>query len=233
MIWTREADQRCNRGFPVEIYETGNSQNMTHGNLAQLLKSTNAEAHIKLEQAVDIMSPAITIAAYAELIRRFYGFIKPWEDQLRSLLPEALMPLFANRYKTAWLWQDLTILDSLSGSVSRPSGGSISILCETLPDMSTTARLLGSAYVIEGSSLGGRIITSHLAHHFGSDGAVPYRYFQCYGSKTGSMWKSYLAALAASIPRKDYPEALDASAQTFVCLTRWFSRHQTPTTESP
>lgn len=211
------------RNYNVAKSETGNSQNVTRGNLPELLKSTNAKAHGRLEQAVDFMNPRMTIAGYALLLQRFYGFITPWEDRLRTLLPQTLTPLFADRYKAPWIRQDLDGLRCLTSAVAPLSTESNQMSCNHLPDMSTTARLLGSAYVVEGSSLGGRIIAAHLTRHFAPQFAVPHRYFQCYGDKTGSMWKKYLAALTILVSEEDYAEVVDASAQTFAGLTDWFS----------
>lgn len=209
--------------FRIEIGDTDHSEKITHGNLTQLLKSTNDDAHRRLEQTVNIMHPGMTLTDYAILVQRFYSFIKPWEDQVRSMLPEALIPLFANRYKAAWIQQDLDGLRCLTQSEALLSTQPTWVSCKHLPDMSTTARLLGSAYVLEGSSLGGRIISSHLQQHFGSHCIPPHRYFQGYGNRTGSMWKTFLATLTASIPKEDFADALDASAQTFAGLTHWFS----------
>lgn len=217
------SSRHVNDNFLVATSLTGQSQKMISGNLPELLKSRNADAHRTLEQVVDVMNPAFTLSDYSMLINRFYGFIKPWEDQLRSALPEVLVPLFAGRYKAPWLRQDLQDLQTRNNSRILPTTDSSPALCSKLPDVSTTARLLGSAYVIEGSSLGGRLIVSHLERSFGSGTSVPHRYFYCYGSQTGSMWKKYLATLTALVPEENYPDALDAAAQTFACMTDWFS----------
>lgn len=218
-VSSRQADQN----FLGATYATDRSRNMTCGNLPELLKSSNADAHRTLELVVDIMDPALTLSDYAFLVSRFYGFIKPWEDQLRSALSAELAGLFADRYKTAWLQQDLQDLQRLTGSRVAPPAISSATFCEKLPDMSTTPRLLGSAYVIEGSSLGSRLIAGHLGRRFASGPDVPHRYFDCYGSQTGSMWKKFLVTLMSRVPEENYSDAVDAAAQTFTCMTDWFT----------
>lgn len=52
---------------------------------------------------------------------------------------------------------------------------------------------LGMLYVIEGSSLGGRIIHSHLNAVLGPD--IPSDFLNIYGNELGQQWKSFLQFL--------------------------------------
>jgi heme oxygenase len=54
---------------------------------------------------------------------------------------------------------------------------------------------LGMAYVIEGSSLGGRFLLKNVRKTLGD--TVPAAYFDAYGERTGSLWKGFLQQLAA------------------------------------
>lgn len=52
---------------------------------------------------------------------------------------------------------------------------------------------LGIAYVIEGSSLGGRFLLKSVRKTLGETAATAY--FDAYGERTGSMWKAFLQQL--------------------------------------
>lgn len=59
----------------------------------------------------------------------------------------------------------------------------------------TAAFAMGVMYVIEGSTLGGRVILKNINKHLGFTDEAGCRYFAGYKAETGSLWKSFLAAL--------------------------------------
>lgn len=213
--------------FNGATFVTAQSEKVTQGNLIGLLKSTNESAHRRLEDVIDIINPALTPQDYSALIRRFYGYIAVWETKLRSEMPSSFMPLFENRFKIEWLRQDMLELRALEKPPHEPHLFASVPLCNVMPDMSTPARMLGTAYVIEGSSLGSRFICAHLEQR---GNAFPHRYFECYGAETGSMWKRYLGAMTSHVEVKNYPDAVSAATQTFAGLIDWFSGIERPST---
>ncbi|TDH26543.1 hypothetical protein EXU57_10655 [Segetibacter sp. 3557_3] len=60
-----------------------------------------------------------------------------------------------------------------------------------LPSTSTSF-LLGFAYVMEGSKLGGKVILKHINRHLGFDEETGAAYLAGNGSSTGASWKDFL-----------------------------------------
>ncbi|MGN6389730.1 MAG: biliverdin-producing heme oxygenase [Burkholderiaceae bacterium] len=183
--------------------------------LAARLKSATAHAHRRLETAVDIMRPDLTLEHYMASLDRFHGFISPWENAMRAAMPAPLAGLFAARFKSEWLERDIAFLRG--GAAPMPAA------CADLPALSSVARMLGSAYVVEGSSLGAKFIASHVAGRLGLDADGGCRYFTGYGTETGRMWNAFLERMTSAAPPAEHDEVIDAAAQTFDCLHRWFA----------
>lgn len=182
--------------------------------LAARLKTATAPAHRRLEATVDVMRPDLTAGQYLACLERFHGFIAPWENAVRAAMPPTLGCLFAGRFKGEWLERDIAFL---GGAEAVPCA------CVDLPQLSGAARLLGSAYVIEGSSLGAKFIAAHVGRRLGFDADRGCRYFTGYGPDTGRMWHAFLDAMTAAAP-SEHDDVIDAAAQTFDCLQRWFAR---------
>lgn len=187
--------------------------------LPERLKRQNAEVHRHLETAIAILRPDLSMGSYTMLLMKFHGFVSRWEHAVREAIDgdAGLEALFATRFKTAWLEQDLQRLGAPIGKAAA------SPAVPVLPDLSTTARLLGSAYVMEGSSLGARFVAAHVRQCLGDDEAVPCRYFSGYGERTGSTWQQFLGAMCRLVPQHRHDEAVEASTETFRCLHAWFS----------
>ena len=91
------------------------------------------------------------------------------------------------------------------------------------PDFASTAAAVGGAYVLEGSTLGGRVISRHIQHLFGPD--VARAFLDGYGAETGEQWQSFRAALARFASSRDIEEqVIDGARETFRAFARWLSR---------
>ena len=182
------------------------------------LRAATAEAHQRLEDAVDIGRAAADPARYRELLARFLGFYRPLEAALAHAEIPGLDP--AARRKTPWLEADLRAL-GLDGSavLALPD-------CPALPATDTPERALGCLYVLEGSTLGGRHISATLLR--GSpvpEGAR--RFFAGYGADTGARWREFLLALEnfARAAGDAAPGNIAAAGrETFARLQAWIMR---------
>ena len=77
---------------------------------------------------------------------------------------------------------------------------------------------LGSAYVLEGSTLGGRVITQHLSKaSWCPSGGL--QYFNPYGDETGSNWQALLRHLATATGDTD--RIVAGALRTFEILQDW------------
>jgi heme oxygenase len=82
---------------------------------------------------------------------------------------------------------------------------------------------LGSLYVMEGSTLGGQVISRILDRSPDLIGRV--RYFDPYGPRTGAMWRAFRAGLRGRVAAgADRRSIVAAAVQTFELLEDWLIR---------
>lgn len=94
-----------------------------------------------------------------------------------------------------------------------------------VPALTTTARALGAAYVVEGATLGGAGISRHVRATLPDPAPGACRFFAPYGTSTGPMWRRFQAALAEHEARGgDRDAVLAAADETFTTLEAWLER---------
>lgn len=190
--------------------------------ILERLRSETAEAHQELEAEVQIEAVIGDRVRYAELLRRFHGYHAAMEQALVALPgwgETGYEP--GGRLKSPWLAEDLQALGMSPKEVKGLPK------CEALPEVESVAQGLGCAYVLEGSTLGGR----HIARLFTQAGQagreeLPRRFFAGYGEETGARWKQFCASLekyAAKHP-KEADALVDAARETFATFRAWVSR---------
>ena len=175
------------------------------------LRAATRTAHEQLESALTLLEPPIPADRVVGVLERFYGFHAALEPALGAVLPE---PLLRPRLKLPLLEQDLQRLGIGRQRLSTlPVCSAASGLCESAADAA------GALYVLEGSTLGGRIISRSLQ-------ACPWyppqrlRYWDPYGSDTGRRWSETLAYLQSLAPTGS--DAIIRSAiATFDLLLAW------------
>jgi heme oxygenase (biliverdin-IX-beta and delta-forming) len=188
---------------------------------AGLLKQHTAQQH---EYAEFLLLPKLkninTLADYTAILRMFYGFFAPVQEAISQFVLKEQLPDIAARRHARLILSDL----ENCGSQEVP------LICTQLPAIDNTASAFGALYVLEGSTLGGRMI----ARMLNQNATVPLRteqlrFFQGYGEQTGPMWVRFIA----SLNQQTDINTLTASAQdTFICLANWIKhtlyagRHQ-------
>ena len=154
----------------------------THVSLRERLKTETRTEHEELEERMAILSPTLTEQRYFEILQRFYQLHLLIEKQLGTNSNALAEDYLRHRTKSAFLEVDLT------GRELSPLSTDIDL--SWLDDAHT---LLGALYVIEGSTLGGQVVSKGLrANH----SEIPVRYFSGYQSETGRMWQSFISQLA-------------------------------------
>ena len=153
------------------------------------------------------------------LLERFWGFhlvLEPRLDAWHAREPRPGLD-WPHRRKLAALASDLAVLGLAPHDVRRLAH------CPDVPELTTTATALGVLYVVEGATLGGRVIADHLR-----GGAVPpaaLGFLTCYGTRVGRLWRDYRAAttsfVGTDLVRAD--EVVAAATATFEVLGRWLA----------
>lgn len=178
--------------------------------ILQALRAETRPAHDQLEQNAfnqALTTDTLTEAATRHFLTKMYGFLVPYEARLRQ---QHLGPEWeADARQRAHL-----ILDDLQQPASALP------ICQAMPPLDTWPQLLGMMYVIEGSTLGGQVISRQLAK-----AGIPLRaYFTGYGERTGPRWKAFCQLLAAAATPENEAEIVQSASLTFQRLSQWLNQ---------
>ena len=179
------------------------------------LRTVTRPAHDRLEGALGLLDDQLDRDAYKQVLERLYGFWRGWEPQVAALLQDR--PLLEPRRRLHLLEADLTVLGSSAWAVD-------ALPACPLPLLHDAAGALGSLYVMEGSTLGGRVIQQNVERRLGFDGRSGCSYFAGYGANTGRMWRLFLARLDEA-PATDAERIATGAAATFERLAYWLPRN--------
>jgi heme oxygenase len=184
------------------------------------LKLATSASHRALESQLPLMHRDLSLDDYRRFVSRFLGFYAPLEGQLLAApCWQQLAFDYTARQKTPRLTRDLL---SLGSSFEALRG---TPLCTDLPVLETPEQLLGCLYVIEGATLGGRVITRHLEGQLGLKPESGGAFFDGYGTETGTHWKVFCTLLSKHADHctdQGRHEAIVVGAnRTFEALTHW------------
>lgn len=182
--------------------------------ILQRLKEETRVQHEEVEAAVDVMNQMFDIADYRRLLSKFWTFYAAYEPEIPlEVLKDAGFD-YSERAKLPLLEADAKSL-----GLEREDASLV------LPDISSAAKAFGSLYVVEGSTLGGQVISRHLKQHLGIESDNGGAFYAGYGQSTGAMWKAFGASLTRFSETNDADdEIVEAARATFACITSWVGR---------
>jgi heme oxygenase len=186
--------------------------------LNELRDKTRTE-HTRIESVLRLAHP-MSAARYASVMTGFHEFLRRWEPRLAAALPAHLRDWSAKRKRCGFAADDLRHLDAphtphLAHAAERA--------VHSIP-MADVAGALGSMYVIEGSALGGQVITPMLRQHLGLTPARGASYFHGHGAATGAMWRDFREVITRELGHDDTAarSACHSAQRTFVALCEVF-----------
>ena len=187
----------------------------SNGSLATRLKKETASLHLSVEEQLDLPDSVRTKAEYADLLRRLLIFHGAFEAALAfpkwSGEWSRIGITLGDHTRSPELIHDFAYFNQATGLREVPEEVSLSF--------TTFAQALGGLYVIEGSSLGGKILAPLFRAHLGE---IPTRYYESYGRNHPQPWRSVQSALARFEQEyEDADEVIIGAAVTF----RTFGRH--------
>lgn len=173
------------------------------------LRAGTAAAHEALESALDLLHQPLDRQRFIRVLTGFHGFHRAWEPALAATLPPPLQPLS----RLPLIEDDLRRLGLDAAALHEAPACTEAAFIEGDADAA-----LGSLYVLEGSTLGGRVISRAVA---GAAWCPPggLRYFDPYGAATGRRWRCTLDRLAAAAADAERVEA--GALRTFRVLQEW------------
>jgi len=196
--------------------------------LAELRLTTRAE-HGRIEHILRLTEP-MTMERYAAILCGFDAFLRAWEPRIHAALPERLQGWFRTRRRGGFASADVEWLRSVAGVAPVPIPAS---MAAALP-LTDLADVMGSLYVIEGSTLGSRVITPHLKTTLGLGQGRGASYFHGFGGETGVMWANFrvLASLEIGESSRSTVKACQSAKRTFAALIDLFAP-LAPAVEAP
>lgn len=183
---------------------------------AAIIKKATAAAHLSTEKLlVKYVKQVSSNKAYAELLACMHGYFAPLEKQLDQQMA-ALLPDHALRRKAGNMLNDI---EALQQKIQMPVAASF-------PDTSGAAAAMGACYVMEGSTLGGTVITKMIK---GSNPDIPanaFSFFSGYGENNMMMWQSFVARLNDVLQSEEkVNKAIEAANASFAGLEKWITAY--------
>ncbi len=177
------------------------------------LREGTADIHQRIEERVPVFREDFNLAGYGRLLERFYGYWAPLEAKLVQVpgLDHPGLDLSA-RMKSALLIDDLLILGADPDAIPR---------CHHLPVLDTFGRALGCLYVLEGSTLGARLISKRLAEHLNLGKGSGASFFNAYGEASGRRWLDFKTFVSTHTDPAQTEEIVAAARQTFQYFYNW------------
>jgi heme oxygenase len=184
------------------------------------LRQETAASHQHLEDNAlsrALLSPSLTLSDYRAYLAALYAVTIACEDQVFPAISH-IVPDLQCRYKSGKIIEDLSCT------------GLSDVEIDALPvcqfEFSTPAEALGIMYVIEGSTLGGRILYKHVHESFGLSSERGAAYFWGYGEQTGILWKSFISAFSQfAVENHSGGQIIACAIKTFLMIDNCLSKH--------
>jgi len=196
-----------------------------------LRDGTHAE-HVRLNQHPllnGITRSSYALTSYQQVLQAYFYFYRDIEAAIDRALAAGLSRFaYEARRKLPWIVSDLACF----GIDARRLEGRPEALRGGL-DFATEAELMGALYAIEGSTMGGQVISSALAVHLGLTPATGARFFHAYGEQTMPLWQDFETFMNAVVDHdNERLRALAAAKSIFAMmesvLDEYFVRIQPP-----
>lgn len=175
------------------------------------LKEATTSLHLEAEKHVRILEPDASRSEYVRYLRAMHGFHAPLERMFlaNDELADAGFDAEARCQKADWMRRDLRSVGDCAELRA----------CRDVPEALSLSSAIGIAYVIEGSTLGGRFILAKLPPALASLRGNATRYLEGYGGETGARWRAF--ASLVDTHSVDIPVAEAAACETFSKLIDW------------
>ena len=183
--------------------------------LRRRLRAETAQAHAELEGALDLLGRVSDRRRFVRVLERFLGFHTIWERAIRQR--PALWSFYEPRSRLPHLRRDLAALGLTNAEqAALPGCANAAALVED------HGQAVGSIYVMEGSTLGGQVISRAL-EGAGWAPAGGLTYFDPYSGRTGEMWRRFGAWADASTTADHHAAAATGANRTFSLLQCWLT----------
>lgn len=188
--------------------------------LADLLKQETKVNHQQLEKIlVKQMRLISNQPEYVKLLQLFYSYFGALEEKINQfILPHQMEEEHQfQRRKTTKIAEDIVA-----------SGGTVNNKCADgdLPKIKDHLQAFGALYVIEGSTLGGRVIAKMMQRQMDTNTLEGFTFFHGYGDETESRWARFRELLNAQPDNAEDKEVvIRAADETFEKFKLWIEKN--------
>lgn len=177
------------------------------------LKSATAGHHARVEAAMPSLDRLATPGGYAAALRALHAFHAAWEPAIWRTPGVAEAGMGEDRRKLPLLERDLRAL-GVAPCAARPAPAAVA----------GAAEALGALYVLEGATLGGRVIQRRVAPALGVSPERGGAYFHGYGDATGERWKAFAGAVTRFAEDDGAaPRVVAGAVACFAALEAWLA----------
>ncbi len=157
--------------------------------------------------------------AYIAQLQSYVQVHDVLESELRAQEHPTIKTVWSeDRAKLNLLQQDLEDLDVTTCSLSEPTRCATESMIEFIREIADTDPLclLGVLYVLEGSTLGGQILRTHVSDMYELVNDRGAAYYTAYGDQTGRYWKQFRSQMNELIIDPDEKDrVVEAAISTF------------------
>jgi heme oxygenase len=190
----------------------GHFEGHAAGRTIDRLREATSVAHSRLDETLELIDRLSAPGQRGQLLAGYHLFHRETEAKIAPFLGEIADLDFSSRRRSPLIAEDLGVLShrAFLDSANRL-------------DIPTRAAAFGAFYVLEGSSLGGRVILKELKLRRASLAGL--RFLDPYGSDAGRRWRSFLAILEREVESSEQKSdaiqgALSAFAFAELCLCK-------------
>lgn len=185
--------------------------------LSEKLKENTKQYHQLLEKKMVVKMKSITtLSEYVQLLSLFYSFFGGLELSIDRYIDTTLLPDYAQRRKSSALANDLLAL-----SASLP----LFALKNNLPEIRDHIQCIGALYVMEGSTLGGKVIAKMMLQQMEVTNMPGLSFFNGYGEHTMAMWQIFKQSIDTPLSGTEQDIIIQSANDTFLQFSNWFDKH--------
>ncbi len=181
--------------------------------LNEQLKDSTQPSHQALEKKmVSIIKKIRTRQDYVKFLKLMYGYYSALEKRVQDYVSDMEI---GKRRKAERLLEDISYFES----TATPD------ICKELPPITSHAEALGAMYVMEGSTMGGKIIAKMIEGQAGINGPSGFSFFNGYGEENGRMWEEFKVFLNRPFDEIEKLNLILTANRTFITFYNWIDKH--------
>jgi len=180
------------------------------------LRAATWSSHQRLERRLDVKARFSDLDAYRAHLQAMWGFCAGLEQNIGADRFGDALSDYESRRKLPLLTQDLLALGNESEAIQALAR------CRSIPVCPDAAAAFGCAYVLEGATLGGRMLLPLVQTRLGLTAQHGAAFLASYGENVTPMWHGFGTALDAWCcgPERQ-ASAAAAAVATFDALEDW------------